>query len=170
MDHKRIKSVKSTASTNNDARESQVCSLLSTSETLVDSRVESKDVTNYADDNNEPPQLKTIDDQPVYLRKKSIYKPVQHAPLTATRTSIFHIFRFTALFDYLLMTFSIFCSLSNGLTLPLMTYLLGNLFNVFTDRQTGIITDTVFRNKVDILLYYFLALAIGTFMLSYGMI
>ncbi|CAG8590612.1 5529_t:CDS:2 [Paraglomus occultum] len=172
MDHKRTKSVKSASSTNNHTRESQVCSLLSTSETLVDSRVESKDVTNYTDDNNnnEPPQLKTIDDQPVYLRKKSIYKPVQHAPLTATRTSIFHIFRFATLFDYLLMTFAIFCSLSNGLALPLMTYLLGNLFNVFTDRQTGTITDTVFRNKVDILLYYFLELAIGTVILSYGMI
>ncbi|CAG8518715.1 1285_t:CDS:2 [Paraglomus brasilianum] len=170
MDHKRTKSTKSTSSTTHRTRESQVCSLLSTSETLVDSRVESKDVTNYTDDNNEPPQLNTIDDQPVYLRKKSIYKPVQHAPLTATRTSIFHIFRFAALFDYLLMTFAIFCSLSNGLILPLMTYLLGNLFNVFTDRQTGIITDTVFRKKVDTLLYYFIALAIGTFMLSYGMI
>nr|CAG8460076.1 10588_t:CDS:2 [Entrophospora candida] len=101
---------------------------------------------------------------PIYTdRKKSIYKPVQKPPMTITKTSILHIFRFATRLDHLIMTFGIFFSIINGLVIPFMTYLLGGLFNVFTEIEQGSISEDEFKQRVNILVLDFVELGIGAF-------
>ncbi|CAJ0841357.1 7117_t:CDS:2, partial [Entrophospora sp. SA101] len=101
---------------------------------------------------------------PIYTdRKKSIYKPVQKPPMTITKTSILHIFRFATRLDHLIMTFGIFFSITNGLVIPFMTYLLGDLFNVFTEIEQGSIGEDEFKQRVNILVLNFVELGIGAF-------
>ncbi|CAG8501578.1 8174_t:CDS:2 [Ambispora leptoticha] len=99
-------------------------------------------------------------------RKTSIYKPVHHANMNPTTTSIFHIFRFATTFDYLLIMLAMFFSLCNGLIIPLMTRLLGDLFNIFAEQSTGIITRGKFEEKIKEAVLKFVLLGLATFILS----
>ncbi|RIA92106.1 P-loop containing nucleoside triphosphate hydrolase protein [Glomus cerebriforme] len=103
-------------------------------------------------------------------RSKTIYLPVQKPPLRTTSTSFFHIFQFATLFDYFLMTFGLFFSILSGLVIPFMTNFFGSIFNVFTDKETGIITKQVFDQQINSLLLKFTQLGIGAFVVTALMI
>src|ERR1044072_1301459 len=109
-------------------------------------------------------------EQPNGKRKKSIYKPVQKPPLHIVPTSFFHIFRFATPFDYFLMTLGIFFSILSGLLIPFMTFLLGKIFEVFTDKQIGIITSQIFDQRISSLLLQFSMLGVGSFVLISSML
>ncbi|CAI2161842.1 17921_t:CDS:1 [Funneliformis geosporum] len=96
-------------------------------------------------------------------RKKSIYKPVQKPPLIITTTSFFHIFRFATPFDYILMTLGIFFSVLSGLLVPIMTLLLGDIFDAFTDKEKGFITTQIFDQRINVLVLYFSMVGVGSF-------
>ncbi|CAG8522855.1 5379_t:CDS:2 [Ambispora gerdemannii] len=114
------------------------------------------------DSDHLPPQKDQIDAP----RKTSIYTPVHHANIGQTTTSILHIFRFATLFDYVLIMFATFFSFCNGAITPLMTQLLGDLFNIFTEQSTGIITRRTFEKKINEAVLKFILLGIATFILS----
>ncbi|CAG8441320.1 14167_t:CDS:1 [Funneliformis mosseae] len=103
-------------------------------------------------------------------RSKSIYKPVMKPPLRIISTSFFHIFRFATLFDYVLMTLGTFFSMISGLIIPLMSNFLGDIFEVFTERETGIITKQTFNQRINSLLLNFTLLGIVSFILTTCMI
>ncbi|CAG8619284.1 15674_t:CDS:2 [Acaulospora morrowiae] len=112
------------------------------------------------------------DDQPpIYTdRKKSIYKPVQKPPLNTIQTSFFHIYRFATLFDYFLMALGIFFSILAGLAIPFMTLITGDIFNVFTDKQTGKVTAQAFQERVNFLVMEFMLLGLGDFIVIFAMV
>ncbi|CAG8674586.1 4081_t:CDS:2 [Cetraspora pellucida] len=95
--------------------------------------------------------------------KKSIYTPVQKPPLATTQTSFFHIFRFASPFDFFLMAFAMFFSLLRGLIIPLMTILLGDIFNSFTEQQLGTITNQIFIQKINFSVLEFTILGVCAF-------
>ena len=82
----------------------------------------------------------------------------------------FHIFRFSTQFDYLIITLGILFSILSGLLIPFMTYLLGNIFDAFTDIQSGVITNQAFSQKMNSLLLQFLMLGVGSFFFISSMI
>jgi len=131
---------------------------------IVTTNVDGKELNNDDDYKN------FTEEQYNGKRKRSIYKPVQKPPLQVTPTSVFHIFRFATPFDYFLMTLGVFFSILSGLLIPLMTKLLGNIFNVFTDKQTGVITNQVFDEKIKSLLIQFSLLGIGSLVLIGSML
>ncbi|RIA92954.1 P-loop containing nucleoside triphosphate hydrolase protein [Glomus cerebriforme] len=63
------------------------------------------------------------------------------------------------------MTLGIFFSILSGLLIPFMTFLLGKIFDAFTDKQTGDITKQVFDQKISLLLLEFALLGAGSFVL-----
>ncbi|CAI2165782.1 1922_t:CDS:1 [Funneliformis geosporum] len=97
-------------------------------------------------------------------------KPVMKPSLRIKSTSFFHIFRFATLFDYVLMTLGTFFSMLSGLIIPLMSNFLGDIFEVFTERETGIITKQTFDRRINSLLLNFTLLGIGSFILIACMI
>ncbi|RHZ84492.1 hypothetical protein Glove_81g38 [Diversispora epigaea] len=111
------------------------------------------------------------DDQPSEYTgiKKSIYTPVKKPPLVTTQVSFFHIFRFSTLLDYFLISFGIFFSIISGLAIPFMTYITGNIFNIFTEKQIGIITNETFDNRVLFLVKEFVLLGIFDFFAIWAM-
>jgi ATP-binding cassette subfamily B (MDR/TAP) protein 1 len=103
----------------------------------------------------------SADEQYNGKRKTSIYKPVQKPPLRVTPTSVFHIFRFATSFDYFLMTLGVFFSILSGSLIPFMTYLLGDIFGTFTDKQIGVLTKEAFDERIKSLLLQFSWLGVG---------
>lgn len=106
--------------------------------------------------NSDEPQIYTD-------RNKSIYKPVKKPPLVTTQTSFFHIFRFALPFDFFLISLAIFFSLLSGLIIPLMTILLGDIFNSFTEQQLGTVTNQIFIQKINFSVLEFMLLGLCTF-------
>ncbi|KAF0388106.1 P-loop containing nucleoside triphosphate hydrolase protein [Gigaspora margarita] len=102
-------------------------------------------------------------DEPQTYTKKSIYTPVQKPSPVTTKTSFFHIFRFASIFDFFLMALAIFFSLLRGLIIPLMTILLGNIFNSFTEQQLGTITNQIFIQQINVSVLEFSLLGVCSF-------
>ncbi|CAG8657703.1 22853_t:CDS:2, partial [Gigaspora rosea] len=102
-------------------------------------------------------------DEPQIYTKKSIYTPVQKPSPVTTKTSFFHIFRFASIFDFFLMSLAIFFSLLRGLIIPLMTILLGNIFNSFTEQQLGTITNQIFIQQINFSVFEFTLLGVCSF-------
>ncbi|CAG8659293.1 3563_t:CDS:2, partial [Dentiscutata heterogama] len=109
--------------------------------------------------NNDEPQISTDP-------KKSIYTPVQKPLPVTTKTSFFHIFRFASTFDFFLMALAIFFSLMRGFIIPLMTILLGNIFNSFTEQQLGTITNQIFIQQINVSVLEFASLGVCAFIFT----
>ncbi|CAG8452411.1 3936_t:CDS:2, partial [Dentiscutata erythropus] len=98
--------------------------------------------------------------------KKSIYTPVQKPLPATTKPSFFHIFQFASIFDFFLMALAIFFSLLRGLIVPLMTILLGNIFNSFTEQQLGTITNQIFIQQINVSVLEFTSLGVCAFIFT----
>src|SRR5436305_4973171 len=104
-----------------------------------------------------------------YFSEKNTNKKLKYLRKSSFQL-FFYIFRFSTPFDYLLITLGIFFSILSGLLVPFMTYLLGDIFDAFTDIQTGALSNQTFNQKMNSLLLQFLILGVGSFIFISSMI
>lgn len=93
------------------------------------------------------------------MTKSSIRsKAGQNVPLRS-------LFRFASKLDWVFMSGAAICSIAFGCSIPVLTFLFGNVTDIFSAKELGIISDQVFTQAVNEQVYYLLALAGGTFCL-----
>ncbi|CAG8433422.1 1771_t:CDS:2 [Diversispora eburnea] len=71
--------------------------------------------------------------------------------------------------EFTRVDYSKFTNIFSGLAIPFMTYITGNIFNIFTEKQIGIITNETFDNKVMFLVKQFALLGLIDFFTIWAM-
>jgi ATP-binding cassette, subfamily B (MDR/TAP), member 1 len=77
------------------------------------------------------------------------------------------LFRFASRLDWVFLTGAAISSIAFGCSIPVLTFLFGNVTDIFSARELGVISDEEFTKAVNEQVYYLLALAAGTFLLMW---
>ena len=76
-------------------------------------------------------------------------------------------FTFATRFDWLLISLGTVASIGQGIAMPLMTIVFGQIIDIFTDFARGLDSRQTFDSKITMAVVWFCIIGIGSFVLSY---
>jgi ATP-binding cassette subfamily B (MDR/TAP) protein 1 len=93
-------------------------------------------------------------------KKKEPSAPTQNA-------AFFDLFYFADKLDAFLIILGIICSIAQGVTLPLLSVVFGQLIDTFGKYEYGAISQSKFEDEIRLNVLYFVGIGVGSFTVSY---